>query len=82
MPSTFSVRQVAERYAVSEHVVLAWLKSGQLRGINVARQAGAKRPTWRIRETDLEAFEALRTPTPPSPRARRRKRPADVVKFY
>jgi transposase len=83
MSSTFSVKDICERYGVSEHTVLGWLNSGELRGFSVARGPGAKKPRWRITQAALEAFEQLRTPTPRLPKApRRRKRPADVVEFY
>jgi excisionase family DNA binding protein len=80
--STLSVRDLCERYGVGEHTVLGWINSGELRAVNVGRHPGAKKPRWRITQDALEAFEALRTPTPPVPRTRRRKRPADVIEFY
>ena len=82
MSSTLSVRDVCDRYGVSEHTVLGWLRSGDLMGFNVAQTPGAKRPRWRITEEALRAFERARTHTPPPPKARRRKRPADVIEFY
>jgi excisionase family DNA binding protein len=82
MSSTLSVPDVCERYRVSEHTVLGWIRSGELRAINVGRRPGAKKPRWRITQNALDAFEALRTPTPPLPRLRRHKRPADVIRFY
>jgi excisionase family DNA binding protein len=82
MSSTLSVRDLTERYGVSEHTVLGWIASGELRAINVGRRLATKKPRWRITQEALEAFEALRTPTPPPPRTRRRKRPADVIEFY
>jgi excisionase family DNA binding protein len=77
----FTVRYVQRRYGVSEHTVLAWIRSGELRAVNVGRRPGAKKPRWRISQAALESFEARRTPTPPAPR-KRRQRPADVVEFY
>jgi excisionase family DNA binding protein len=83
MSSTHSVRDLCERYGVSEHTVLAWLRSGELRCLNVGRRPGAKKPRWRITQEALEAFEALRTPTPPPPKGKRRKKRATgVIKFY
>ena len=79
---TYSVRQITERYSVSEGTVLGWIRSGELRAMNVGRKPGAKKPRWRITESALDAFEQLRTPTPPMPRTRRRKRQTDVVEFY
>jgi excisionase family DNA binding protein len=82
MSSTLSVRDVCKRYGVGEHTVLTWLRSGQLRAVNVSRRPDAKKPRWRITQDALEAFELARTHTPPPPRTKRRKRPADVIEFY
>jgi hypothetical protein len=80
--SSLTVRQVADRYAASERVVLSWIAAGELRAINVARHAGAKRPSWRITAEALQAFELSRTPAAAPSRAPRRKRPAEVIEFY
>jgi excisionase family DNA binding protein len=82
MSSTLSVRDVCERYGVGEHTVLGWIRSGELRAVNVGRSLGAKKPRWRITQEALEAFEAARSAGPLQPRSRRRKRPADVIEFY
>jgi excisionase family DNA binding protein len=82
MSSTLSVRDLTERYGVSEHTVLAWIASGELRAVNVGRRPSAKKPRWRITQEALAAFEMARTPTPPPPKTRRRNRPADVIEFY
>jgi excisionase family DNA binding protein len=81
---SFSVRQVAERYGVSVHTVLAWItKTGELRAVNVGRSPAGKKPRWRVTEQALAAFEARRTPTPTAPRARRQRRATrDIVAFY
>jgi transposase len=79
--ATLSVRDVRERYGVTEHTVLGWINRGELRAINVGRRPGAKKPRWRITPEALEAFELARTVAPPPPR-RRGKRPADVIAFY
>lgn len=79
--NTYGVREVRERYGVGEHTVLKWIRGGELKAIDVSRTPGGK-PKWRITEQALAEFEALRTPTPPLPRAARRKRTADVVEFY
>jgi excisionase family DNA binding protein len=79
---TLTVKAVAERYAVSEHTVLGWVRSGELKAINVGRRLGAGRPRWRISEQALANFELLRTPTPPVPNSRRRSRMSEVIQFY
>jgi excisionase family DNA binding protein len=82
MSSTLSVRNLCERYGVSEGTVLTWINRGELRAVNVGRRLGAKKPRWRITQEALEAFELARTATPASPRASRRKRPAEIIEFY
>lgn len=76
-----TVRDLCERYCVGEHTVLAWIRSGELRAIDVSRNRGGK-PRWRVTPEALEAFELIRTPSPPPPRKRRRKQPPDVVEYY
>jgi excisionase family DNA binding protein len=82
MNSTLTVNDVCERYDVAEHTVLAWIRSGELRAVNVGRKPGAKKPRWRITQEALDAFELLRTPTPILPRTKRRKRSLGIVEFY
>jgi excisionase family DNA binding protein len=78
---TYGIKDICERFAVGEHTVLAWVRSGELRAIDVSRKQGG-RPKWRITQEALELFAVARTATPPPPRARRRHRPADVIEFY
>ena len=54
MSNTLSVRDLCERYAVTEHTVLGWIRTGELRAVNVGRRlarrnhAGAShRSRWR-----------------------------------
>ena len=77
-----TVREVAERYGVGEQTVLGWVRSGQLRAINVGRSPAAKKPRWRITAEALETFQLVRTHSPPQPARRRRKRQAEVAEFY
>ena len=79
---TLSVKDLCERYGVGEHTVLGWIRSGELRAINVGRRLDTKKPRWRVTQEALAAFEQMRTPTPPPPRAPRRKRPAGIIEFY
>jgi len=66
-----TVRELCERYGVGEHTVLAWIRSGELRAVNVGRRQGAGKPRWRVTAEALATFELLRTPQPPPPRTRR-----------
>lgn len=77
-----TVRDVCDRYGVTEHTVLGWIRSGELKAINVGRRVGARKPRWRITAEALAAFEQLRTVTPP-PRRTQRPRPGPgVIEFY
>lgn len=77
----YTVRNLQERYGVSEATALGWIKSGELKAFNVGRKAGAKKARWRITQAALDAFELARTQAPQAARARRPK-PTDVVDFY
>jgi hypothetical protein len=79
---TFTVKAVSQRYGVSEHTDLMWIKQGAIRAINVGRRPGTQKPRWRIAQAALEGFEALRAATPPVPPTRRRKQPANIIEFY
>src|SRR5687768_11565615 len=57
MSSTLTVREVQERYGVTEHTVLGWIRSGELKAINVGVTPGKKKPRWRITQEALDAFE-------------------------
>jgi transposase len=80
---TYSVKQVRERYAVSPHTVLTWIRDGSMTAVNVARRPGGK-PRWRITPEALQTFELLRSaqPVEVKPRRRRKRESANVVEFY
>ena len=62
--------------------VLTWIKSGELKAVNVATCAG-RLPRWRISPADLEAFDAARAAVPQAPVTRRARRKAGhVVEFF
>lgn len=77
-----TVEDLTHRFGVTEHTVLTWIHSGELKAVNVGRAPDSKKPRWRISEEALTEFEAKRTPTQAVPRAKRRKRRADVIQFY
>jgi excisionase family DNA binding protein len=79
----FTVQDIGRRYGVTDRTVLGWIRSGELRAVNVGRQSGAFRPRWRIPQAALDAFESLRAAAPPPPTPVRRKRPPPgVIEFY
>lgn len=66
-----TVQQVAERYGVRPHTVLAWIKCGDLAAINVGMSRTRKRPNWRISDKAIESFETVRSTTPPAKAVRK-----------
>lgn len=58
-----TVTQVADRYSVRQHTVLAWIRSGELVAVNVGANPRGKKPRWRISEAALADFERLRGAT-------------------
>jgi transposase len=80
----FTVRDIQERYGVTEHTVLGWIKAGELKAVNVGRQPGKLKPRWRVSQSALEQFELQRTATPamPTPRKQRKRREPEVIQFY
>jgi len=78
---SFTVRDLRERYGVSEPTILGWIHSGELRAVNVGGSARTKKPRWRITQAALDAFEQSRTTTPIPPRERRQKPAGDVIQF-
>lgn len=82
MKVMYAPKVVAARYGVTVQSVLAWIHAGELRAVNVGRNPNARRPRWKVTEEALAAFEERRAKPAPMPRASRKRRPADVVRFY
>ena len=64
--------EVARRWRIRHDKVLTWIRSGELRAINVATKPDG-RPSYRIDPDDLRAF-ANRRAVATSPRQPKRKR--------
>lgn len=79
---SLTVREVVERFGVTEHTVLAWIRSGELRAINAGTARGT-RPTWRILPDALDEFIAMRSsaPAPEPARATRKRRLASSGRY-
>ena len=69
----FTVADLALRFTVKPHVILAFIKAGELRALNIAAPA-AQRPHWRIMPADLADFEARKAASPDEPASSRRKK--------
>lgn len=55
-----TVQELAERLEVAEATVRRWIKSGELRAIDIGKG-------WRIAESDLERFLEARETAPRDP---------------
>ena len=64
--------EVGRRLGIKAERVIAFIRSGELRGINLA-SAGCRRPRFRIDPADLAVFLDRRVagPTPKTPRRRK-----------
>lgn len=82
---TFGVSDLCERYGVGEHTVLGWIRSGELRAVNVGRTPGGKKPRWGITSEALAQFELSRESSGPRVGTNsKRKQKADpkLIEFY
>jgi len=80
-----TLREVAARLGLGNDTdkVRAWIKSGELVAINVARKANG-RPRYRIDPIDLAAFEQRRRVRPQASAVRRRRKRTNdnVINFF
>ncbi|MDP1797623.1 MAG: hypothetical protein Q8K78_09085 [Planctomycetaceae bacterium] len=75
----------AEVWDVDADAVRLWCATGELKAVNVAKRANAKKPRWRISETAAAEFMERRTrgqAAPATPRRAARKSSAATIKFY
>lgn len=81
--NSFTVREIAALYRVTQHTVLAWIKSGELVAFHAGRNRIAGKPRWRVRAQALAQFESSRTPEPERPsRPRRNKQQGQCRTWY
>lgn len=67
-----SAAATARRLGIHPSKVLCWIRSGELRAVNLAETPGG-RPRWKILPDALDEFLLSRQSTPPTPRRRRRR---------
>jgi transposase len=72
---------IARRFGVSADKIVAWIRSGELRGVNVAAKSNG-RPRYVVDEADLAAFELRRTAKPKEAATKRRKANQNVIQFF
>lgn len=74
--------QIAKAWGIKKEKVIAWIRSGELKAINVATNANGARPRFLVDVEDLAAFELRRQVVPPSKPVKRKKRPSGVIEFF
>lgn len=73
--------EAAKLLRVDPSTVIGWIRSGELRAVNLARR-DAKRPRWRISRAAIEHFLAGRAAVPRRLPAKRRRRDERVIQFF
>lgn len=63
MRTTITPKAYAQQLGVSENKVLAWIRTGQLKALNVASSV-RNRPRWKITAEARREFEDSRTAKP------------------
>jgi excisionase family DNA binding protein len=78
LTALLTIDEVAARLGVDRDAVSTFIAKRELAAVNVARNRSGKRPRWRIRPEDLEAFELSRRHSnqPPSSTTRKRRQQA------
>ncbi len=72
LDTAISAAALARKLGVHPTKVLTWIKSGQLKAVDLAESPGG-RPRWKIMPGELDRFLAARESQPPTPRRRRRR---------
>lgn len=49
----YSIQEACKVLACDDETILAQIHSGELPAVNIAKRMDAKRPTWRIAESEL-----------------------------
>lgn len=79
-PPLLTPADVASRLAVRVETARALIASGRIKSSNIS--PSKRRPTYRVRPEDLEAFIAGAQVLPPLPKARRKKREPTRRTFF
>jgi hypothetical protein len=76
----FSVSDLCRRWKIGGDKVRAFLRKGELIGVNVAANLSGK-PQWRVTPESVEGFERRRSSAPALKPTRTRRR-SEAVDFY
>lgn len=72
--------EIAARFCCKPETVIGWIKSGELRALNLARR-GAMKSRYRVSPEALELFELARAVVPRPAPARKTKLNMEVKRF-
>ena len=73
--------ELARRWGVDASKILTWIRSGELRAINVATHCGG-RPRYLIDLADILIFEQRRSAAPPPTAPRRRRKDPAIIQYF
>jgi hypothetical protein len=73
--------QLAALWGIDVQKVLHWVKTGELKAINLATDRNG-RARYAIDVADIAIFEASRSVQPPPPRVRRRRVDPTIHQFF
>ena len=73
--------ELAKLWGIDVQKVLHWIKSGELRAVNLATRRDG-RPRYAIDVADIAIFEASRAVQPPAPRMHRRRVDPSIIEFF
>jgi hypothetical protein len=76
--------QLARKWGTNVDKVLHFLNSGELVGVNLAKDANGPKKRWKIHILEIELFESRRSSAPPLPpqRKRRRKKSTSAREYF
>jgi excisionase family DNA binding protein len=77
----YSIQQASEMLECDDETILAQIHSGELSAVNIAKKVDAKRPTWRIAESELGRWLLRRSNSKPvaAPKIEKRPQPKQYV---
>ena len=52
----YTIQQACEVLGCDDETVLSWIHAGELAAVNICKSRQAKRPTWRLAESELGRF--------------------------
>jgi excisionase family DNA binding protein len=77
----FSIQEASKMLGCDDETLLAQIHSGELSAVNIAKKVDAKRPTWRIAESELGRWLLRRSNSKPTvaPKIEKRPKPKQYV---